>query len=219
MKKIILLATALASALIANATLYTTNWSTDFANGGIVQDNNFSGWADSRTITTLPAGSVAGLSVDLQLSGGWNGDLYAYLVHDSGFTVLLDHVGVGVSGVSSYGYGDAGMDVTLTATGTSIHQYGGHNTFSGIPSGTFQTDNTSGNLASFIGADPNGTWSLFIADTSSGGVTTVENWGLQLDIVAVPEVETWVAAALAGAFGAFWLNRQFFGKAGPRNPR
>jgi len=34
---------------------------------------------------------------------------------------------------------------------------------------------------------------------------------LQMDIVAVPEVETWVAAALAGAFGAFWLNRQIWG--------
>ena len=48
---------------------------------------------------------------------------------------------------------------------------------------------------------------LFIADLGAGGVTTVQNWGLQMDIVAVPEVETWIAAALAGAFGAFWLNR------------
>jgi hypothetical protein len=27
----------------------------------------------------------------------------------------------------------------------------------------------------------------------------------------VPEVETWVAAALAGMFGAYWLNRQIWG--------
>jgi hypothetical protein len=33
-----------------------------------------------------------------------------------------------------------------------------------------------------------------------------------MDIVAVPEVETWGAAALAGAFGAFWLNRQMFSR-------
>jgi hypothetical protein len=52
---------------------------------------------------------------------------------------------------------------------------------------------------------------LFIADLSGGGVSTVQSWGLQMDIVAVPEVETWVAAALAGAFGAFWLNRQIWG--------
>jgi len=208
MKRAFLLALPLAFAFGAQATLYTTNWNSSFANSGVVPDNNLSGWSDTRTVSTAPAGTLTSLSVSLQLNGGWNGDLYAYLVHDSGFTVLLDHVGVGVSGVSAYGYGDAGMNVTLASTGTSIHQYGGNNTFSGAPTGTFRTDNTSGSLASFLGTSPNGAWSLFLADTSSGGVTTVQNWGLQLDIVAVPEVETWVAAALAGAFGAFWLNRQ-----------
>ena len=51
---------------------------------------------------------------------------------------------------------------------------------------------------------------------SAGGVTTVQNWGLQMDIVAVPEVESWVAAALAGMFGAFWLNRAMWGKNPPK---
>jgi hypothetical protein len=52
---------------------------------------------------------------------------------------------------------------------------------------------------------------LFVADLSGGGVTTLQSWGLQMDIVAVPEVETWVAAALAGLFGAYWVNRQILG--------
>src|SRR6185295_7276833 len=164
MKKLLLLATVLASVVAAQAVIYTMNWNSGFANGGVVPDNNFSGWSDTRTVSTIPAGTFTGLSVALQLSGGWNGDLYAYLVHDSGFSVLLDHVGVGVSGVSAYGYGDAGMNVTLAATGTSIHQYGGNNTFSGAPTGTWQTDNTSGSLASFLSTSPNGSWSLFIAD-------------------------------------------------------
>ena len=213
MKKLLLLGTVLASVVAAHATIYTTNWSTGFANAGVVPDNNFSGWSDTRTVSTMPAGTFTGLSVDLQLSGGWNGDLYAYLVHSSGFSVLLDRVGVGVSGVSAFGYGDAGMNVNLAATGTSIHQYGGANTFSAAPTGSWLTDNTSGSLASFLSTAPNGTWSLFIADLSGGGVSTVQSWGLQMDIVAVPEVETWVAAALAGAFGAFWLNRQMFSRA------
>ena len=212
MKKTLLLATVLVSVVAANATIYTTNWSTGFANSGVVPDNNFSGWSDTRSVSTMPAGTFTGLSVDLQLSGGWNGDLYAYLVHSSGFSVLLDRVGVGVSGVSAFGYGDAGMNVNLAATGTSIHQYGGNSTFSAAPTGSWLTDNTSGSLASFLSTSPNGTWSLFIADLSGGGVSTVQSWGLQMDIVAVPEVETWVAAALAGAFGAFWLNRQMFGR-------
>jgi subtilisin-like proprotein convertase family protein len=208
MKTILLSATLLASVAGAHATLYTTNWNSGFANGGVVPDNNLSGWSDTRTVAAIPAGTFNSLSVNLQLSGGWNGDLYAYLVHSSGFTVLLDRVGTGVSGVSSFGYGDAGMNVTLASTGTSIHQYGGNSTFSSTPTGSWLTDNTSGSLGSFLATNPNGTWSLFIADLSSGGVATVQNWGLQMDIVAVPEVETWVAAALAGAFGAFWLSRQ-----------
>jgi subtilisin-like proprotein convertase family protein len=209
MKRILLLAPLMA-ALAANATLYTTNWSSGFANGTVVPDNNLSGWSDTRTVSTMPGGTFNALAVTLNLSGGWNGDLYAYLVHDTGFSVLLDRVGTGVSGVSSFGYGDAGMNVTLAATGTSIHQYGGDSTFSAAPGGTWMTDNASGSLSTFLSTSPNGTWSLFIADLSGGGVTTVQSWGLQMDIVAVPEIETWVAAALAGAFGAFWLNRQMF---------
>jgi len=219
MKKFLTLA-ALMTAVTTQAVIYSTNWSdaqnpgTPFVNGGIIPDNNLSGWADTRTVSTMPAGTFVGLSVDLQLTGGWNGDLYAYLVHDTGFTVLLDRVGVGVSGVSAFGYGDAGMNVNLTASGTSIHEYGGiNNTFPGSPTGSWLTDNTSGSLSSFLSTSPNGTWSLFIADLSGGGVSTVQSWGLQMDIVAVPEVETWVAAALAGAFGAFWLNRQIWNRA------
>ena len=103
MKKLILITTVLASVVAANATIYSTNWTSGFANGGVVPDNNFSGWTDTRTVGAIPAGTFTSLSVDLQLSGGWNGDLYAYLVHSSGFSVLLDRVGQGVSGVSAFG--------------------------------------------------------------------------------------------------------------------
>lgn len=211
MKKFIL-ASLLASvtALSSFATIYTTNWSGGFANGGVVPDNNFSGWSDTRSVSAIPAGTFSSLAVDLHLTGGWNGDLYAYLVHDTGFTVLLDRVGTGVAG--AFGYGDAGMSVTLAAGGASIHGYGGGSVFSSTPTGTWQADNTSGSLGSFLSTNPNGTWSLFVADLSGGSVTTVASWGLQMDIVAVPEVEAWVAAALAGLFGAFWLNRQLFGR-------
>ena len=211
MKKLLILAIALAS-VAAHATIYSTNWSTGFANGGVVPDNNFSGWSDTRSVSTMPAGTFVGLTVDLQLTGGWNGDLYAYLVHSSGFSVLLDRVGTGPGGAGAFGYGDAGMNVNLAATGSAIHLYGGNSTFTAAPTGTWMADMSSGSLASFLSTTPNGTWSLFIADLSGGGVSTVQSWGLQMDIVAVPEVETWVAAALAGAFGAFWLNRQMFGR-------
>jgi hypothetical protein len=107
MKRILTLS-ALCVTLAANATLYTTNWSSGFANGGVVPDNNLSGWIDTRTVSAIPTGTFTSLAVNLNLNSGWNGDLYAYLVHSSGFTVLLDRVGTGVSGVSSFGYGADG---------------------------------------------------------------------------------------------------------------
>jgi hypothetical protein len=220
-RTLLLLAGIMAGAVAAPATVFVAGWTNGvnatFASGGVVPDNSPSGWTDSRTLTTAPAGSIAAnsLGVNLQLTGGWNGDLFAYLVNGSGFVVLLDRVGVGESGVGASGYSGAGMNVTLANSGTtSIHAAG-----NGLITGAWLPDAAnagvltaanSGSLAGFDGLNPNSTWSLFIADLSGGGVSTVQSWGLQMDIVAVPEVETWVAAALAGAFGAFWLNRQIW---------
>jgi len=210
--KALLLTTTLATlvTLPSFATLSLTNtWSTGFVNGTVVPDNNYSGWTDTRTISTLAGATIVPgtLEVTLNLSGGWNGDLYAYLVHGTGFAVLLDRVGYGGSG---NGYGDTGFNITLASSGNPIESYQdfspSYNGF-GQLLGTWQAEGALGN---FNGLDPNGTWTLFIADLSAGGVTTVQSWGLQMEIVAVPEVETWVAAALAGAFGAFWLNRQIW---------
>jgi len=210
-KKILLLGVLLAAGLPSTqATLYTTAWtngqnSVTFGNGGVVPDNNYSGWSDSRNITT-PAGTLQSVAVNLQLTGGWNGDLFAYLVNSAGgYSVLLNQVGP-----APYGYGDAGMNVTLASVDTFGPRQGYIDTYGGgfIPTGVWNPDGAA-NLGSFTSGS--GTWSLFIADQSGGGVTTVQSWGLQMDIVAVPEVETWVAAALAGAFGAFWLNRQIWG--------
>ena len=101
------------------------------------------------------------------------------------------------------------MNVWLSdSTGPSIETTLSPNSVnSGSP---YSRSGYAGSLASFDNLNANGTWTLFIADLSGGGVTTVANWGLQMDIVAVPEVETWVAAALAGMFGAIWLNRQIW---------
>jgi len=214
MRKLLLSCAAVAMAFSTGATLYTTNWNSGFANGGIVPDNNYSGWTDSRTLSAAPAGVVTpgSVAVTLNLSGGWNGDLYAYLVNSSsGFSVLLDRVG---TPGQTYGYGDTGFLVTLSTSGANnIHNYQnfsypGNLNGNGQITGTWLPDATSGGLSLFT--TQGGTWSLFIADLSGGGVTTVQSWGLQMDIVAVPEVETWIAAALAGAFGAFWLNRQIW---------
>jgi subtilisin-like proprotein convertase family protein len=214
MKKTLLLGIMLAAALPAPAIIYSTNWTVNAA----IPDNNYSGWVSSQQVNTMPAGTLAGVAVNLQLSSGWTGDLYAYLVNDTGFAVLLDRVG---TPSPAFGYGAGSLNVTL-AEGSSwngnsivgnIHGAGAN------ASGYFNPDNdnagiattgASGTLGSFVGTSQNGTWTLFVADLSGGGVTTVTSWGLQMDIVAVPEVEAWIAAALAGAFGAFWVNRQIW---------
>ena len=203
MKKFVIIATVFAAVTAAQATLYTTNWTTGWDNGTVVPDNSYSGWTDSRTLDAAPTGLVTpgSVAVTLDLTGGWNGDLYAYLVNSSsGFCVLLDRIGTG-----TYGNAGNGFNVTLSGTGAAgLGTYMANG--SGLVTGNWQPDNTSGSLGSFT--TQGGTWTLFVADLSGGGVTTVQSWGLQMDIVAVPEVETWVAAALAGGFGAFWLSRQ-----------
>lgn len=212
MKKLLLVAALfVALGLTARATVFvgwTNGVNASFANGGIVPDNNFSGWTDSRTISTAPVGTLSSVAVNLVISGGWNGDLYAYLVNGSGFTVLLDHIGTG-----AYGNAGNGFDVQLSDSGSAgLGSYMANG--SGTVTGTWQADGAG--FSSFVGLNPNSTWSLFIADTSGGGVSTLQSWGLQMDIVAVPEVEAWVAAALAGLFGAFWISRAIGQKASPK---
>lgn len=209
MKTTLLCATMMAVTLNVPAIIYSTNWTVNAS----IPDNNPNGWVNSQTVNTMPAGTLNGVAVNLQLTSDWSGDLYAYLVHESGFTVLLDRVGTPGLG---YGYGGASWDITLADDGfnggsyNGIHNYGGGNTTGTIwnPDNSAMTS-PSGSLSSFVGTSPNGDWTLFVADMSGGGVTTVQSWGLQMDIVAVPEAETWVAAALAGAFGAFWLTATF----------
>ena len=193
----------LATTVASHAVIYmNSGWD----NGNVVPDNNGSGWTDSLTVSGA-GGTIApaSLQVNLNLSGGWNGDLYAYLVYGDGFAVLLDRVGYTGTG---YGYGTAGMNVWLT-DGAGLGNI--ETTATPTSGGTYSRSGYAGSLASFDGLNPDGTWTLFIADLNGGGVTTVTDWGLQMDIVAVPEVETWIAAALAGAFGAFWVNRQIWG--------
>jgi subtilisin-like proprotein convertase family protein len=210
MKMTLILGTTVALlALPASATVYVTGWTNGvnatFANNGVVPDGNYSGWVDSRSVGAAPAGNLTSVTVNLSISGGWDGDLYAYLVNGTGFTVLLNHVGGAANG--GYGNAGAGFDVQFSDSGTAgLHNYTA-NGF-GVLTGTWQPDGAG--FGSFTGLNPNSTWNLFVADTSSGAIATVQSWGLQMDIVAVPEVEVWVAAALAGAFGAFWLNRQIW---------
>ena len=186
--------------------------------GLAVPDANPVGLVSTLDVSGM-SGSTVNLTVNLDITGGFNGDLYAYLVSPTGtVVVLLNRVGMG-SG-NPFGYGNAGLDITLdSASGNNIHDYqSGSYTISGCQlTGTWAPDSrtidplsapsvfdlapTGSTLTSLDGADPNGVWTLFIADLSPGGQSTIVSWGLT--VMTVPEPQTWTL--LGGSLTAFWL--------------
>lgn len=166
-----------------------------------VPDNSSTGWSDTRTIVS-PEGSITDVQVHLKLSGGFNGDLYAYLAHDSGFAILLNRPGR--TAANPDGSFTTGIDAVFSsAAGMDAHHAAGF-------SGTFQPDgrNVSPHLVtdasprtalltSFLGGDPSGDWTLFIADLSPLYQSKVQEWGITItaDSVAVPEPSPLTGAA------------------------
>src|SRR3569623_175048 len=94
----------------------TANYSTplSFLVDQPVPDGLDTGIASTEVVTGL-SGVISHISVDLNLSGrgtgGWNGDLYVTLVHDSGFSVLLNRPGK--SALDQLGFDDIGFNITL----------------------------------------------------------------------------------------------------------
>ena len=195
----------------------------------VVPDANPNGIAFSQTMSAVP-GTITNVTVALDITGGFNGDLYAYLVDPNGnISILLNRVGVtAVGGNNYFGYGDAGFNIVLSAAGTSnIHTYqtaspsfsAGQLTGTWMPDGravdptlgaghstpgTFDSASTSADLSVFNNMVPNGQWTLFIADMSGGGTSTLVSWGLT--VVTVPEPQTW--AMVAGGLGALLAMRR-----------
>jgi len=154
-------------------------------------------------------GAIADVQVSLDITGGFNGDLYAYLVGPDGtLSVLLNRVGVTAG--NAYGYGDAGMNITLDgAAVNNIHDYGntmgyslsgttwaadGRNVDPQSPGATLDGTATTDGLNVFNGdMNTDGTWTLFIADMVGGGGTAELN-SVGLTIMTAPEPQTWVMA-------------------------
>jgi len=143
----------------------------------------------------------------LKLTGTWNGDLYCYLTHSSGYTVLLNRVGR--RSTSSLGYGDEGFNVTFddASTNGDIHIYrrtlstNESMSISGALTNVWAPDGRTANpatvldtssrtalLSSFNGLNPNGEWVLFVADMESGDIFTLDNWGLEITGYTPPSI-------------------------------
>jgi subtilisin-like proprotein convertase family protein len=197
-----LMGTALAWGLTAAAQPLTTT--TNFIVGAMVPDGDMSGMASVQTIST-PITNLTDLKVSLKLSGTWNGDLYCFLTHGAGHSVLLNRVGR--CSALDLGYNDAGLDATFddAATNGDIHAYRLQFSSSqgtpipGVltsvwapdgrvanPTNVLDTDARSAFLGSFNGVDPNGEWVLFVADMEAGDIHILDNWGLEITGYTAP---------------------------------
>ena len=191
-----------AATLTPAATVITETYNVS----ALIPDNNDVGFADIRTISAPGLTEIVDVNVGLVFSGGWNGDLYAYLVHESGFSVLLNRVGR--TGGTLDGSASSGMNITLDDEALNEAHVSFANT--GVVTGTYQpdaretdpllvldTDVRTAKLDSFIGLDPNGTWTLFVADQSAGETSTLQTWSLT--ITAIPEPGSAVLGLLGTA--------------------
>ena len=170
------------------------------------------------------------MTVTLNISGGWNGDLYVYLVHGAGQTVLLNRTGVGTtSGGTTFGYANTGFNVTFDGTAANnIHFYQSSSpTFngSGQLTGTWQPDgrtidpsstpsafNAAGaapNFSTFEGLDPNGSWTLFVADLSGGNTSTLTDFSVDVTPVPEPINSALVVFACLASVSCLFRSRHF----------
>jgi subtilisin-like proprotein convertase family protein len=152
--------------------------------------------------------SLSSLTVTLNITGGNNSGLYAYLVAPNDATVILmNQPGVSVNGFGATG---AGMNITLSDAFTSQGSIQSA-TSGSVLGGTY---NAAGSLSGFGGGNPNGTWTLYFADTiAGGGDATLKGWSL--DITAVPEPVN-VALGVFGGLAAVFVGRRWFWR--QRNP-
>lgn len=164
----------------------------------------------------------------------YNGDYYVRLTHvdpdgRSEVAILMNRAGRTQG--NGFGYADDGLSVTFSDAAPSgdIHAYRkmlfgdehhaipAPGTLTGTwgpdgretdPAFVTEDDLRTALLSAFRGKDPNGTWTLFLADLGAGGEGRVVSWGLDItypELTSVPEpnhATAVLAAALCiGALG------------------
>ncbi len=175
------------------------SFDTTFTETTTIPDESHSGALFSRTITGSDIGLITSLKVTLNLNGGWNGDLFVYVAHESGFAVLLNRIGRDGMG-SGFGSDTFGMTATFDDAGVD----GDIHTASFLPremvTGVFAPDgrtvgDVSNNsertafLSSFNGLAGDGLWELFVADVSGGETSQLLSWGVSMEgtSISIPE--------------------------------
>lgn len=190
-----------------------------YSPGITIPDNNLNGVANTQIFSSAIQ-SITDVRVGLNISGGFDGDIYAYLTHGlSGFAVLLNRIGVSSSDI--YGSYNSGFAVTLSdSAAADIH---GSPANGGTLTGTWQPDGRNISplnaldttprtalLDTFNGMDPNGDWTLFLADTSPVGVGTLNNWTLTVvgNTLPIPDSGNTLALFVVSGGVLIILNRR-----------
>ncbi|MCX6896740.1 MAG: PEP-CTERM sorting domain-containing protein [Verrucomicrobia bacterium] len=197
-----LMAMALAGA--ASATMVVSdNWNI----GQVIADGSPVGMTVSQTFGGLDASAINDVTVRLNLTGGYNGDLYGYLVLQSAdlsttTAILLDRIGPGA-------YGNSGSTISVTLSGNiaggssfylgDIGSVGATGNVTTDVGQNYTPDGNATALSVFNSHIANGTWTLFLADLSSGSQSTLVSWGL--DISVVPEPATWALIVFGSLVG------------------
>ena len=175
------------------ATTYSGTWSVSTA----IPDYDDPGLSSTKSLAVSGTATITSVTVGLTFTGGWNGDLYAYLVHDGQISILLNRAGRTLGNPD--GFSSSGMTISLTdAAPLDIHTALGD---VGSPTGTFQpdgrttdpyfvlnTDARTNLLSVFDGFDAAGNWTLFVADQASGEVSTLQSWSLNVTTVPEPSI-------------------------------
>jgi len=186
-----------------------------------IPDGDLNGYQNSIVVSGLPS-TLTDLNFSINLSGGFNGDYYAYLSHGNATAVLLNRTGR--SSASSVGYADGGFAISLDDQAASdVHFYrsGSFTLSAGQLTGTWEPDGRAidplssgaifssagrtGLLNVFNGMDPNGTWTFFIADVASGAEGQLNSYSFQLTTVPEPSV---LALGCALALGTLCIRRR-----------
>ncbi len=183
-----------------------------------IPDGNPSGLTNVQNFSTAIA-TITDLEVSLKIAAtpdaaplAFNGDIYVYLSHSSGFSILLNRAGRTPS--APFGYSDNGFDITFDHE--AVNDVHGYRTvtvpapgqpLTGIwapdaratdPNLVVFTDPRTASLNSFYSLGAGGDWTLFVADLTTGEEHRLVQWSLTITGDLVPEPSS---AALLGAGG------------------
>jgi len=167
---------------------------------GTIVAGNLAGQVFTGDFTAGIAGApVLDITVGLNVTGGYNGDFYVYLVAPNGtLGLLLNQPGVAING---FGASGSAMNITLDdlSPNGSIQNV----TSSSALSGSYQA---ASQLGTFNSSTINGNWTLYFVDEGSGGGNAnLNSWSLGIEEVPEPVNPALVLFAALALSGVVWI--------------